>query len=121
MGSASVATNDLTAVVESLPPGSVGYLVNGTADSFVPVVVNSTGFLCVGGTIGRHSASGSIGTASANGSFEVELDLDALPGPTGSSAAIPGQTRTFQAWYRDVSPTGSATSNFTDAVTVTFE
>ena len=32
---------------------------------------------------------------------------------------IPGQTWNFQAWYRDANPT--VTSNFTDAVGITFQ
>ncbi|MEM8710742.1 MAG: hypothetical protein AAGG01_07295 [Planctomycetota bacterium] len=120
-GSAQVLDNNLRLQAQWLPPGNVCYFVNGTQEDFVPVVPGSSGFLCVGGGLGRHSAPGSIGVASAQGQFELLLDLMALPGPSGLAAALPGESRTFQAWYRDVAPDGTPTSQFTDAVTVLFE
>ena len=49
---------------------------------------------------------------------ELAIDLTAIPeGPAVASAAA-GDTWRFQAWFRDANPT--ATSNFTDAVAVTF-
>ena len=52
-------------------------------------------------------------------SERVELPIDTLAMPADPVlAARPGDTWTFQAWYRDANPT--PTSNLTDAVAVTF-
>ena len=46
------------------------------------------------------------------------LDLANTPTPMGNVSVLAGQTWNFQAWYRDNNP--GPTSNFTDAVSVTF-
>ena len=49
--------------------------------------------------------------------FSIQVDLTAVPQPTGTVAVQPGDTWNFQAWYRDL----GGTNNFTDAVSVTFQ
>ena len=52
---------------------------------------------------------------------ERNLDADTLKAEvwTGLVAVVPGQTWFFQAWHRDT-VAGQSTSNFTDAVEMTF-
>ena len=53
------------------------------------------------------------------GTLVFPIDALALPTPTGFVVAQPGETWNFQAWFRDSSP--GTTSNFTDAVSITFQ
>ena len=46
----------------------------------------------------------------------MPVDLNGIPSGSGFVAVQPGETWNFQCWYRD-----GATSNFTDAVSITFE
>ncbi|MEZ6021015.1 MAG: hypothetical protein R3F17_13190 [Planctomycetota bacterium] len=48
----------------------------------------------------------------------MQVDLSVMP-LSPNQAVQPGDTWTFQCWYRDVNPT--TTSNFTDALEVVFE
>ena len=54
------------------------------------------------------------------GTADVLVDLNDLPQPSGSVAALAGETWNFQAWFRDVAG-GAATSNFSDAWQVTWQ
>ena len=54
----------------------------------------------------------------ASGSVELTIDRTNTPTPTGSVSVLAGETWNFQAWYRDLHP--GPTSNFTDALSVTF-
>ncbi len=56
-------------------------------------------------------AGGSVSIGRAEG-----LDLENLPLNVPPLSTSPGDTLNFQAWYRDL----GASSNFTDAVSVTF-
>ncbi len=48
------------------------------------------------------------------------LDLTQIPTQSGNPMAIvAGQTFNFQCWYRDF--VGSSTSNFSDAISITFQ
>lgn len=49
----------------------------------------------------------------------LPVDLGALPQPNGSVAATPGESWSFQLWYRDANPL--PTSNFSTAVTALLE
>ena len=51
--------------------------------------------------------------------MSLSIDLTNIPSPLGSVSVTPGSTWNFQAWHRDSTPLG-ASSNFTDAVSVTF-
>ena len=79
----------------------------------------SQGNLCLGGAIGRYVGPGQIKNSGAAGTFDLVLDLASTPTPTGLVQVLPGDTWNFTAWYRDA-VSGVATSNFTDAVSVTF-
>ena len=76
----------------------------------------SQGTLCLGGSIGRYN--GQVQTSGPDGSFAITIDVNQMP-VNPVTAAVAGETWRFQAWYRDNNP--GATSNFTDAVEITFQ
>ena len=80
----------------------------------------SMGNLCLAGSIGRYVGPGQIQQADATGNISLALDLTQVPQPTGFVSVGIGDTWNFQAWYRDAVG-GSATSNFTDGLSVTFQ
>ena len=51
----------------------------------------------------------------------MAVDALAIPTPSNSVAAQPGQTFNFQLWHRDVGAGGLPTSNFSDAVSVVYQ
>jgi hypothetical protein len=118
-GSASVAANNLTLATSSLPLNSFGYFITSLTQAITPNPGGSQGVLCIGGMIGRYTGPGQIKNSGATGSFSLLLDLTQIPTPTGFVPAVVGQTRNFQSWHRD-SVGGVATSNFTNALSVTF-
>jgi hypothetical protein len=77
----------------------------------------SQGNICLGGAIGRYRLD--ILPTGASGSVALALDLTDTPTPTGPDSIQPGQTWQFQLWFRDQNPAN--TSNFTDAVSITFQ
>lgn len=111
-GSVSASDNDLTLTAGQLPPGQFGYfLASQTQGMSVPA--GSSGTLCLSGNIGRFNASGLIIQGPCGG---IDVELTAIPvNPTGM--VLPGDTWNFQCWYRDM----GNTSNFTDAVSITFQ
>ena len=119
LGSPEVAQNDLRVTARQLPPNAFGFFLTSTTPGSVFPVANSQGTLCIIGNIGR-GAGGGIINSGALGVLQGQLDLAALPQPTGAVAAQPGETWHFQAWHRDAVG-GQTTSNFTDAVAVTFQ
>ncbi len=108
-GSAAASGNNLTLYASQLPVGQYGYFLTGLTQglSYPP---GCQGTLCLGGNIGRYNWDVGQGPT-----FELELDLTSMP-MNPSVAVQPGETWNFQAWYRDV----GSTSNFTDALEVTF-
>ena len=74
----------------------------------------SEGHLCIASfAIGRFSTVLDSGAA---GSVSSSVDLTALPGVAGPINVIAGNTHQFQYWSRD-----AATSNFSSAVSITFQ
>ncbi len=117
-GSSVATDNDLTLTSESLPSNSVGYFLTSRTQGFVGNAGSSVGNLCVLGSIGRYT--GSVLSAGPGGTFSLVLDLTNTPQPLGFVSVASGDTWNYQCWYRD-SLLGSPTSNFTDAVSVTFQ
>ena len=118
-GSLSVAVNNLTLTVTDLPLNQGVLLVNSPEKIFVANPNGSPGNLCIySSDLGRHVndvlSSGATGTAS------LVLDLANIPTANGLTSVVAGETRYWQAWYRDVDGTGTATSNFSSAIGVTF-
>ncbi|QDV05540.1 hypothetical protein Poly30_10380 [Planctomycetes bacterium Poly30] len=63
--------------------------------------------------------AGDVLDSGPSGQVSFTPDLSALPTPSGSVAAAPGDTVCFQFWYRDM-VAGQTTSNFSGARCVTF-
>lgn len=80
---------------------------------FVPP--GSVGSLCVAPGVKRF-VSPPNDTSQYPGGFDRVVGTEGVDDPV-SRFITPGSTWTFQAWYRDAQ---AATSNLTDAVTVTF-
>ena len=122
-GSASIQANSLGMTARFLPPQACGYALISLGSGFAQAPGSSQGNLCLDGgqPVGRHDQAGDVCVANGDGLIEFSIDLSSLPGPTMSYAAQPGETLNFQVWFRDVDSTGLPTSNFTDAVSVTFE
>jgi hypothetical protein len=118
-GSASVAANNLTLEASRLPNNAFGYFLTSTTQAVTPNPGNSQGILCIGGQIGRYTGPGQIKNTGMTGSFSLLIDLTQVPTPTGFVAAVVGETRNFTTWHRDVGTT--ATSNFTNGLSVTFQ
>ena len=111
-----VADNDLTLIASEMPIFKFGYfLVSGT-QAFVPNPGGSQGNLCLGGTIGRYKND--VLTSDVEGAFSLAIDLNSLPAPL-LVPVLPGETWNWQAWFRDNNP--NQTSNFTDAISITFQ
>jgi hypothetical protein len=114
----AVAANNLTVSAEQLPQSSFGFFLTSQAQGHVVAAGGSQGTLCLGGAIGRFVGPGQIMNSGSIGSFSLPVNLATMPTPTGPVSVQPGQTFNFQAWYRDANPT--STSNFTDAIAITF-
>lgn len=120
VGSVNVVDNDVTLIATNLPDNSFGYFLNSMTQGFVMNPGTSMGNLCLGGAIGRYSALDEVQNSGLTGQFELQIDLTMTPTPTGFVAIMPGETWNFQAWYRDL-VAGVSTSNFTDAISITFQ
>ena len=118
-GSDVAGDNALIIEVTSLPPSTPGYFIHSEGTNVIQNPGGSQGILCIGSNpVGRFSSnvlnSGSAGTVS------FSPDLTMLPLPMGTVAAVAGETRYFQYWYRDVVG-GMNTSNFSSAEGVTLQ
>ena len=117
VGGLDCATADtLFLTSTSLPANVFGYfLASTTRGSSSPP--GSVGTLCLGGAIGR--AVGGVLASGAAGIIRTASDLT-LPHPVlGSVRVMAGDTWNYQAWFRD-SVGGTATSNLSDAASVTY-
>ncbi|QDV05551.1 hypothetical protein Poly30_10490 [Planctomycetes bacterium Poly30] len=116
-GSDVVADHQLRLNATSLPPESFGYLLASRTQAQVPMGMGSQGVWCLGGAVAAFRTQ--TQRTSSLGSLSVEPDLTAFPLAQGSVAVQAGETWNFQVWYRDANR--QSTSNFTDAVTLTFQ
>ena len=116
IGSDDVSDNNLAIQAYQLPVNTFGLLLGSNAPGFVANPGGSQGNLCILGDIGRYNSD--VSNSGASGSFVISLDLNAIPSPTGPTAAVAGITRYWQVWFRDSNPT--PTSNYTEAVRVLF-
>jgi hypothetical protein len=115
VGSSAVQSNRLTLAARDLPLATFGYFLNGTATAST-TPPGSAGILCLGGAIGRFNAQSQVFFTGTTGSSFLQIDLSAIPTPTGFVVAAVGQIWHFQAWHRDV--VAGSTSGFTNAATV---
>ncbi|MEM6676116.1 MAG: hypothetical protein AAF726_24920 [Planctomycetota bacterium] len=97
-----------------MPNFVFGYFALGTQRASTPL---GNSLVCVGGNVGRLNGPGQVLNSMTTGAFELSLSFDALPG-VPSTVPMAGDTYVFQVWHRAHS---LATSNFTDAVELTFE
>lgn len=101
VGSAVLADMDLTVTVDDLPLNSLGYVLTSQEVNFVANPGGSFGNLCIASSnIGRYA--GNVLNSGSTGSVSMALDLSSIPSATGSTAAMVGETRCFQYWYRDM-------------------
>jgi hypothetical protein len=119
-GSSLVSANSLRLTGSSLPRYAFGSFLTSRTQDFVPNALGSQGNLCLGGAVGRFSGTNNIQNSGASGVIALQINLLNLPQPISNVVAQAGETWNFQAWYRDAVG-GSATSNFTTSVAVTFE
>jgi len=115
-GSLTTLDNDLTLTAWQMPVDRFGYFLASQTQGFVAAPPGSQGNLCLGGQIARFAKL--VQTSGPGGTFAIQVDLTAIP-TSPPSSVMAGDTWNFQAWFRDVNP--NATSNFTDAVSITFE
>ena len=118
-GSTALGIGRTRLVVDRLPAGVTTLFLASRTAGATPVM-GSVGTLCLGGAIGRFNGPGEIGSTTASGFRVLDVDLDAIPRPNALVAAAPGETWRFSAWHRDT-VAGQATSNFTDAVAISFQ
>lgn len=118
-GSSSIAANDLSLTATGLPLTSFGFFITSQTQGFFAQPGGSAGNLCVAGAIGRYVGPGQIQNTQGTGAIALDLDLAQMPTPTGLISAQVGESWNFQAWHRD-QQAGVATSNFTEAISLTF-
>lgn len=117
-GTPEIALNDFQLIAQDLPSNSTVLFIGSMTQAFVTNPGGSAGHLCVGGSVGRFQSQ--VGSTGAGSSVTITTNLNALPQPTGSVAAMAGDSWNFQAWYRD-SVLGIPITNFTDGLSVFFQ
>ncbi|MEM9379365.1 MAG: hypothetical protein AAGB93_05385 [Planctomycetota bacterium] len=113
LGSNLAGGNPLTLAATDLPANTFGIFITSRAFDAAGSSV-AGGQLCLAGTLGR--IPGILGSGSEGG-FAQSIDTQRLPQGI-LTAAQPGETWYFQAWFRDANPT--PTANFSDTVGVLF-
>ncbi|MEM6676039.1 MAG: hypothetical protein AAF726_24530 [Planctomycetota bacterium] len=118
-GSTSVSDNDLTIEARDLPRNAFGFALNAPDRGLLINPGGSSGNILLGGPVGRFQQA--VASSGPEGIITLDVDVTMIPRPSPQFVAIqPGETWRFQFWHRD-SAGGSATSNFTSAVEVTFD
>ncbi|MCP3918092.1 MAG: LamG domain-containing protein [bacterium] len=112
-GSTQVNLNAFELQASNLPQGQFGYFLASQSQG-VSMPPGSQGIICVAGNIGRFNTPSQIIQGPTG---TIQVDLTSIP-VNPPSAVQPGDTWNFQCWYRDNNP--GPTSNFTDAVSLTF-
>jgi hypothetical protein len=120
IGSVVAANNNLMLQASSLPNNAFGYFLTSQTQGMIAQPGGSQGVLCLSGGVGRYVGPGQIQNSGSVGGFSLALDLAQTPTPTGLVSVMPGETWNFTTWHRDAVG-GSATSNFTDAISITFQ
>jgi len=114
LGSRVLADDDLRLECRELPPGRLGCCLVSRSSANVVNPGGSQGTLCLGAPLGFFAAQAQVSDAAGRFMIDVDLSMMATLG-----AAAAGETWYFQAWYRDLNPT--RTTNFTDALSLTFQ
>ncbi|MCP3919396.1 MAG: exo-alpha-sialidase [bacterium] len=116
-GSILAGGNPLTLIARDLPQNQFGYFLAGRTQGFFNPP-GSQGFICLNGNIGRYNAPSEIGASGLSGSFQLDIDTNAIP-VNPPAPILAGESWNFQAWFRDNNPT--LTSNFTDGLEVVLQ
>lgn len=120
-GSLVAASNDVVLTAAQIPANTFGFFITSQAQGFVMNPGGSAGNLCLAGSIGRYVGPGQVQNSGPGQSFSLALDLAQTPQPLGFVSISAGETWNFQAWFRDISSSGAATSNFTNGLEVSFQ
>lgn len=111
-GTGTVAANDITLNVASLPASHPGlFLISNTA-GFTPFAAGGQGHLCLGTPLARFGMAPQF--SSAQGTVSMAIDLQNLP--QGITVA-PGETWFFQYWTRDTN-LGFSTNNLSNGLSI---
>lgn len=119
-GSDQMADNDLVLSAADLPPSVFGIVLASRDQDFVPAFLNSSGNLCLGGSIGRFQQAEDVRFSGPYRHLALRVDTTQIAQPGGTVAIQPGETWNFQFWYRDQSA-GAPTSNFTSGRSIAFQ
>ncbi|MEM6566990.1 MAG: hypothetical protein AAF957_01175 [Planctomycetota bacterium] len=114
-GSPVLSQDNLFLEAADLPPNTFSFFFVGTDRDSVPFLLNT---ICTGGNRGRYVGPGQIRPGNAAGRAELRISTSSIPGNPATTPS-PGDTYVFQCWHRAHNP--ATTSNFTDAIEVTFE
>ena len=112
-GSLDVAADLFVLTVVELPASQFGFFLASRTTAYAPLGGGSQGLLCLGSPILRFDDD--ILTSGLSGQVAYRPRLASFP---QGSAVSPGDTWSFQYWFRDASP--NQTSNTSSALTVTF-
>lgn len=121
LGSLDVSDMDVTLLAQNVPFNVTGlFLVSSSVGAPMPLA-GSQGTLCLTGSVGRFNRPAEIQNTGIFGSSMVlAIDVSSVPQGSARVPILPGETWHFQGWFRDsIFPTG-ATSNLTDAISITF-
>ncbi len=117
LGSPRAVDADLTLVSTNLPLNAFGYVVASESSGQMLPVAGSQGRICIlGPNIGRLGST--IQSSGATGTMSSVIDITLIPG-NPSSTVMAGDSWSFQVWHRDAVG-GSPTSNFTNAVSISY-
>ncbi len=118
-GTTLASANNVTLIAEQLPANVFAMFLASEYEDYLSPVHNSQGALCLGGFVGRFTGPEEIQSSGPQGTISLQIDLISVPTSLGFEIAEAGETWYFQAWHRDSNP--NVTSNFTSAVSITFE
>ena len=106
----------LRLTASDMPMNQFGYFLAGQTQGLIVMPGGSQGNLCLNGTIGRFRKD--VQSSGMDGEFSLDVDTNKIP-LSPPVAILAGETWNFTAWFRDNNPT--ATSNFTDAISILFD
>ena len=107
-GSASVAANEVVLEVQQAPSNKVGIFLQGSSTINVPF---ADGILCTGSPLKRLEAIVLDASGTGNSTASVVL----------AGNVSPGQTRTYQFWFRDSQGPCATGSNLSNGYEITWK
>ncbi|HRV82728.1 MAG TPA: FG-GAP repeat protein, partial [Planctomycetota bacterium] len=113
-----IELGDFRLAALGVPAGQATLFLGARSQATIIQPGGSQGVLCLAGGIARFNRPGEYSLADSSGYATLHVPTLDIP-ENPSVALLSGETWYFQAWYRDQNPT--PTSNFTQAIEVTFE